>query len=65
MVEILVMSKEPKKALQPTAAGPGVFDVDMKLDCRVWIWESGSAAVAELAVSGDSTPLMRCDTVIP
>jgi hypothetical protein len=38
----------PNKALQPTAAGPGVFDRDMKFDCQIGIWESGSAAVAEL-----------------
>jgi hypothetical protein len=38
----------PNKALQPTAAGPGVFDVDMKFDCQDCIGESGSAAVSEL-----------------
>ena len=38
----------PNKALQATAAGPGVFDVDMKFDCQICIGESGSAAVPEL-----------------
>ena len=42
------MTEGPNNALQPTAAGPGVFDRDMKLDCQICIWESGSAAVAEL-----------------
>src|SRR3974390_2079881 len=36
------------KALQATAAGPGVFDVDMKCDCQICIEKSGSAAVPEL-----------------
>jgi hypothetical protein len=36
-------------ALQPTAAGPGVLDVDMELDCQACIGKSGSAAVAELS----------------
>ena len=42
------MTTPSNKALQPTAAGPGVSDVDMKLDSQDCIWESGSAAVAEL-----------------
>ena len=40
--------KPPNKSLQPTAAGPGVFDVDMKFDCQACIGKSGSVAVAEL-----------------
>jgi len=42
------MVEPPNKALQPTAAGPGVFDCDMKFDRQICIGESGSAAVAEL-----------------
>ena len=38
----------PNNALQPTAAGPRGFGVDMKFDCQACIGESGSAAVAEL-----------------
>jgi len=40
----------PNKALQPTAAGARVFGRKMKFDRQDCIWESGSAAVAELVV---------------
>jgi hypothetical protein len=46
--EVLSMTRAPNKALQATAAGHGVFDIDMKFDCQICIGESGSAAVPEL-----------------
>ena len=42
------MTVQPNKALQATAAGPGVFERDMTLDRQICIGESGSAAVPEL-----------------
>lgn len=47
----------PNKVLQPTAAGPRVFDVDMKFNCQICILESGSAAVAELGRSAVTSKL--------
>ncbi len=39
------------KALQPTAAGLGVFGGGMKSGCQIRIGKSGSAAAAELVRS--------------
>jgi hypothetical protein len=49
-------NQEPNKALQAIpingiGTGLGVLGVDMKFDCQICIWTSGSAAVAELGLS--------------